>query len=109
MEQFIIDLKYIKDDMPIGHVEICSNSENFSNGRVWISELYVTDSYRHNGIGTKLMNRAINMAKKLSIPRLYLYCKPELIPFYKRFEAEDTHQNMNEYNLMAINICQLKK
>ena len=109
MEQFIIDLKYIKDDMPIGHVEICSNKEDFTGGLVWISELYVTDSYRHNGIGTKLMNRAINMAKKMSISRLYLYCKPELIPFYKRFGVEDAYQKMNGYKLMAINIEYLKK
>ena len=109
MEQFVIDLKYIKDDMPIGHVEICSNSEDFSGGRVWISQLYVEDSYRHNGIGTRLMNRASDTCKKLSIPRLYLYCKPKLIPFYKKFGAEDTCQIMNGYVLMMINIDQLKK
>lgn len=109
MEQFVIDLKYIKDDTPIGHVEICSNKEDFNDGLVWISELYVTDSYRHSGIGTKLMNRAINAAKKLSIPRIYLYCKPKLIHFYKKFGAEKTCQKMNGYDLMMINIGHLKK
>lgn len=104
MELFATVLKYVKDDIPIGHVEICSNSEDFSDGRVWISELYVEDSYRHIGIGTKLMKRAINAAKKLSIPRIYLYCKPELISFYQKFGAEDAHQDMNGYNLMVLNI-----
>lgn len=103
MEQFVIDLKYIKNDMPIGHVEICSNSEDFSNGFVWISQLYVTDSYRHTGIGTKLMNRAIDTCKKLSVPKVYLYCKPELIHFYQKFGTEDAHQEMNGYKLMMIN------
>ena len=106
MEQFVIDLKYIKDDIPIGHVEICSNKENFNVGLVWISNLYVEVSYRHKGIGTKLMNRAIDTCKKLSITKLYLYCKPELIPFYKRFGAEDANQEMNGYNLMVVNFEQ---
>lgn len=109
MEQFVIDLKYIKNEMPIGHVEICSNSEDFNDDLVWISQLYVTDSYRHTRIGTKLMNRAIDTCKKLSIPKVYLYCKPELISFYQKFGAEDAHQEMNGYNLMAINIDQFKK
>jgi GNAT superfamily N-acetyltransferase len=80
MEQFIINLNYIKDDITIGYVEICSNTEYFTDC-IWISNLYVTDSYRHNGIGSKLLNRAIDMCKKLSITKLYLYCKPKLIFF----------------------------
>ena len=55
MELFVINLNYIKDDITIGHIEICSNSEDFTY-RIWILNLFVTDSYRHNGIGSKLVN-----------------------------------------------------
>ena len=103
MEELIINVEYKKDDKLIGHVEISSNKENANDSLIWISDLYVSKSYRHTGIGTKLMNMVIDAVKKLSIPTVYLFCKPDLIPFYKRFGAEDTHQKKNGYNLMMLN------
>ncbi len=103
MEQFVIKVEYSKDDKLMGHVEICTNEINANDSLVWISNLFVEEAYRHNGIGTTLMNRVIDTVKKLSIPKIYLYCKPELISFYEKFGAEDTGQEMNESHLMEIN------
>ena len=103
MEELIINVEYKKGDKLIGHVEICSNKENAKDSLIWISDLFVAEACRHTGIGTKLMNMVIDAVKKLSIPKVYLFCKPDLIPFYKRFGAEDTHQKKNGYNLMMIN------
>lgn len=103
MEELIINVEYRKEDKLIGHVEICANKENVNDSLIWISDLFVTETCRHTGIGTKLMNMVIDAVKKLSIPKVYLFCKPDLIPFYKRFGAEDTCQKKNGYNLMMIN------
>ena len=103
MEQFVIKTEYWKDNILMGHIDICASEDNDNDSRVWISDLYVAKSHRHTGIGTKLMHRALDEVKKLSIPRIYLYCKPELIHFYKRFGAEDTHQKKNGYHLMMLN------
>ena len=103
MEQFVIKVEYSKDDVLMGHVEICTNEINANDSLVWISNLFVEETYRHNGIGTTLMNRVIDTVKKLSIPKIYLYCKPELISFYEKFGAKDTHQEMNGSHLMEIN------
>ena len=104
MEPFITKIEYLEDNIVKGHVEICSNNDNIDNSLFWISDLYVTETYRHIGNGTKLMNRTIDVFKKIGIPRIFLYCKPELISFYQKFGAEDAHQDMNGYNLMELNI-----
>lgn len=104
MEHFLIDLKEYKDGKFVGHVKIGTDSKYIDDKNVYLSHLYVVKAYRHKGEGIKLMNRAIDTCKKLSIPRVYLWCIPKLIPFYKAFGAEDMHQSMLGYNLMMINI-----
>ena len=104
MGHFLIDLREYKDVTLIGHVEIGTDKESPNDDRIWISNLYVFKHYRHTGIGTKLMNRVIDTCKRLSIHRVYLWCKPELRPFYKKFGAEGTNQYMVGYELMMINI-----
>ena len=104
MEHFLIDLKkYSKDGKFIGHVEVRTNEENFKDDRIWIEDLYVIDTHRHTGEGTELMKRAIDTCKKLSIPRVYLWCDPKQVPFYKKFGAEEVDQNILGYRLMVIN------
>ena len=104
MERFFLDLSEYKDNTFVGHVEMSTDKESLKDDRVWISNLYVFKHYRHIGIGTKLMNRVIDTCKKLSIPRVYLWCLPKLIPFYKNFGAEDTHLINEGYHFMRINI-----
>ena len=105
MEHFSITLREYKDDNFVGHVQICTDlGYIYDNERVYIHDLYVIKAYRHKGEGIKLMNRVIDTCKKLSITRVYLWCLPKLIPFYKNFGAEDTHQIIDGYHLMMINI-----
>lgn len=102
MDRFFFDFQEYKDDTFVGHVEVSTDKESLKDDRVWVHNLYVFEHYRHNGIGTKLMNRVIDACKGLSIHRVYLWCKPALIPFYKKFGAERAHQNMYGYELMMI-------
>ena len=100
----MIDFKEYKDGKFVGHVNIGTDSKYIDDKNVYLSHLYVVKAHSHKGEGIKLMYRAIDTCKKLSIPRIYLWCKPKLIPFYKDFSAEDMHQPMFGYNLMMINI-----
>lgn len=104
MEQFSITLREYKDDNFVGHVQIGTDIKHIDDKRVYIHDLYVIKVYRHKGEGTKLMNRVIDTCKKLSIIRVYLWCLPKLIPFYKNFGAEDTHLMNEGYHFMMINI-----
>lgn len=104
MEQFSITLREYKDGNFVGHVQIGTDKEDLNDNRIYISNLYVIKAYRHRGEGTKLMYRVLDTCKKLSISRVYLWCIPKLIPFYKAFGAEDTHLISEGYHLMMINI-----
>ena len=104
MEHFSITLREYKDDNFVGHVQIGTDIKHIDDERVYIHDLYVIKAYRHKGEGTKLMNRVIDTCKKLSITRVYLWCLPKLIPFYKNFGAEDTHLMNEGYHFMMINI-----
>ena len=104
MGQFFIDLSEYKDGKFIGLAEIGTDKEDLNDSRVYLSDLYVTKSYRHKGEGTKLMNRVIDTCKKLSITRVYLWCKPEVRSFYKKFGAEEVNEYFDGYELMMIDI-----
>lgn len=104
MDHFSITLREYKDDNFVGQVKIGTDTKYINDKRIYLSHLFVIKAYRHKGEGTKLMYRALKTCKKLSISRVYLWCKPKLIPFYKDFGAEDMHQPLLGYNLMMINI-----
>lgn len=69
---------YYKD---IGSIEICTEDDS----RTWLCCFYVQSKYRHKGIGTRLMEKAIKICKKRNIKQIYLKCKRQLIDFYRRF------------------------
>lgn len=104
MNHFSITLREYKYGNFVGRVQIGTDIKDINNKRVYIHDLYVIKTYRHKGEGTKLMNRVIDTCKKLSIHQVYLWCIPKLIPFYKTFEAEDTHLINEGYHFMMIKI-----
>lgn len=104
MGHFSITLREYKDGNFVGCVQIGTDIKYPNDKRVYIHDLYVIKAYRHKGEGIKLMNRVVDTCKKLSIPRVYLWCLPKLIPFYKNFGAEDTHLINEGYHFMMLNI-----
>lgn len=104
MNHFLITLKEYKDDNFVGHIHIGTNIKYINDKRVYIHDLYVIKAYRHKGEDIKLMNRTIDICKKLDIHQVYLFCMPKLIPFYKKFGAEDTHLIIDGHHFMKINI-----
>lgn len=72
--------------------------------RFWFSRLYVKNEYRHQGIGTSLIKRAIEYCKSTSIKEVYLWCTVERITFYSRFGFTCDGEVTDEYVLMKLEI-----
>ena len=49
----------------------------------WLGSLYVKPHFRKRGIGSKLVQQAVNISKTLRIGSLYL-CTPDKQRFYER-------------------------
>ncbi|MCC4589007.1 GNAT family N-acetyltransferase [Xanthomonas sp. NCPPB 1067] len=49
-----------------------------------LASLYVRPQARRHGVGQALVARCVRAAADLRVGRLYLYCLPELAPFYRR-------------------------
>lgn len=92
--------KYIYDDNK-GSIFIGKPSDK-KDERLWFSQLYVKDEYRHQGIGTSLVKRAIKYCKSNGIKEVYLWCIIELITFYSRFGFICNGEGTDGYVLMKL-------
>lgn len=79
------ELYMIKEaDELVGFIEISLESWNH---RLRISNIWVSDSNRHQGIGSKLMNKGIERAGELGVRAIVLEtqsCNDKAISFYKK-------------------------
>lgn len=74
----------IDNNQPIGYVEL--SHERWHN-MIRISNIWVDDKYRHQGIGSKLMEKAITRSQKLNVRAIVLEtqsCNDYAIRFYKK-------------------------
>lgn len=72
----------IVDEKEVGYVEI---SQESWNNRLRISNLWVEEKYRHQGIGSYLMEYALKRAQKLNVRAVVLEtqsCNDKAITFY---------------------------
>lgn len=92
--------KYIYDDNK-GSIFI-GKSLDKEDKRFWFSQLYVKDEYRHQGIGTTLVKRAIKYCKSNDIKEVYLWCTIGLITFYSCFGFTYDNEVINGYILMKL-------
>jgi predicted GNAT family acetyltransferase len=53
----------------------------------WLEHNYIRPEYIGQGIGTKLMEHALEQCRKLGIPRLYFFADPHAESFYRKFGA----------------------
>ena len=54
----------------------------------WFGGLYVKPEYRNQRVGSKLINHALNLCRKLELKKLYL-CTPDKQLLYKKFGFEE--------------------
>jgi GNAT superfamily N-acetyltransferase len=67
----------------------------------WVTSLYVVDSCRSRGIGSRLMAAAEETARKLGEDELYLLTYG-LEPYYSRLGWEEVEQTFHEDYLITI-------
>ena len=53
-----------------------------------ILDVIVAESHRHSGLGRALMDRIVAHPKLGGVRHLELYCRPELVPFYRKWGFE---------------------
>lgn len=54
--------------------------------RATVYDVIIKPSYRKMGLGAKLLDAIINHPQVIAIELLVLYCLPEMIPFYQRWD-----------------------
>ena len=74
----------LSQDQPVGCASLVSSDLSIRDTlSPWLASVFVLPSFRDAGIGSKLVERAIQEAKSLDIPALYLYT-PDRQSFYTR-------------------------
>ncbi|MGH7871826.1 MAG: GNAT family N-acetyltransferase [Candidatus Binatia bacterium] len=68
------------DKKPIGTARIVMHRGSAKIGRMAVSK-----KYRRHGVGAKLLQRAIAIAKRLRAKKIYLHAQVAVIGFYERF------------------------
>lgn len=73
-----------KNNILLGSSAILENDmETRAHLTPWLASIYVAEPHRKQGIGSKLVLHAMNEAKKVNIPKLYLFT-PDQESFYKK-------------------------
>jgi len=72
------------DGRPVGSASLLvEDMDTHPDWTPWLASVFVVPAFRRNGIGEQLCRRIVAEARRLSVPRLYLYT-PDQAPFYAR-------------------------
>ena len=75
-DQVPLVLVTLRDDSPIASASLkIQEMETHPQYLHWLGSVYVLPEYREEGIGTKLVQFAVNEAKRLAVHDLYLYTR----------------------------------
>jgi len=89
-----ITMRNLEDkDTIVGLVRIIGDSTY----EYYISEVMVAPEYQNQGIGTKLMNTALDYCKDNGFMKIFLTAAHGREPYYRRFGFKDT-----KYSVMRI-------
>ena len=104
----------LNQDFPLTFVALNSGSavgsctllleESFRpNQGPWIGDLVVSKSFQNQGIGKKLLDRAVLEAKNLGFAKIYLFTFDSNIPFYyKKFGWEIVGNDIYNYKPVIV-------
>lgn len=69
----------------LGSVSLLQNDDaRIRQFSPWLATLYVRPQARGGGLGAQLVAHCVQAAARLQVGYLYLYCQPQLVPFYQR-------------------------
>lgn len=63
---------------------VCYSSATSPEPRVWLSNLYVVEACRRQGLGQKLLESALGHARQLQLPQLWLFTDRQIGYYQKR-------------------------
>ena len=86
-EEYVGSVSLIDDDFP-----------EISRDKIWITELYVDEKHRNNGIAKLLINAALDIAKEKDLKEIYLSCLDDLFNYYIKLGFDYTGININFHN-----------
>jgi N-acetylglutamate synthase-like GNAT family acetyltransferase len=71
----------------------------------WLASVYVDSSYRNRGVGSALVERVVAEARRLGLPRLFLFT-PDRVSFYARMGWQPVEQS--NWGATPVTIMQLE-
>jgi predicted N-acetyltransferase YhbS len=75
----------VEDNRLLGSVNLVENDlPVHSHLAPWLAQLYVFPESRCMGVGAALIRAAVDEARRLNRPKLYLYCSGTLPQYYKK-------------------------
>jgi len=63
-----------------------------------IEDLIILDEYRNRGVGTYLLEKLLEIAKKNNCYKTILECNPDLVFFYEKFGFNKKGVEMSLYH-----------
>ncbi len=77
-------------------------SGNGPEKHAWMRRLITDADYRRKGVASRLIKNLLQTAQNEGCSKVYLECKPELVPFYNRFSFKIDHQSSDGYVMRLL-------
>ena len=88
------ELEWGDDDIDCIHLLANKNSEYIATARLLktgqIGRMAVLNPYRRQGIGSKMLEKLISIAKDMDIKTVFLNAQTDAVGFYQRFGFQET-------------------
>lgn len=82
------ELEWDEYDQQAMHVLVMDEGSPIACGRIkadgHIGRMAVLPTYRHQGIGTRVLNQLLEIARQQNLEAVYLHAQVTAIPFYER-------------------------
>jgi predicted GNAT family N-acyltransferase len=90
------DLVFAFEDTPSGELVAFARVLTDTVYRAYLFDVIVKESHRGQGLGKAIVEAVLKHPSLATIEKLYLWCRPELMPFYEEFgftidSREDIH------------------
>lgn len=85
-----VEMEWDEFDETCAHVLVNMNSDYIATGRLLdtgqIGRMAVLKSYRNRGVGSKILERLLSIAKTMGLKTVFLNSQIDAVKFYKKFD-----------------------
>ena len=106
--------KYSDEDKVIGFYSLVYNPDNFFAGKVfveqgyWLEHIFILPQYHKRGIGRKLINHLLDIAKTKNIKEILIFVDPYAKGFYEKTGAIFAYNSKSSIPGRTIPVYKLK-